>query len=308
MKDFQADAFTTVRSRRLTAERKQNELLTRLRADSEFSELENARDSISFEIARLRSLNKDFGHLNDKYLQAKKMFENKLNSLGLTEADLEPQYFCKLCNDTGTHNGVTCDCVKQLVYTELRSGCKGLPSDVVDFENVDYSIYAEDERNGYKKLYSLLHNYALNFPPQKRNILFLHGAVGTGKTYAAAVTANALMERGFSVFFINAQQLNAVFLKYHLAQLSDKEAIFSPLTDADLLVVDDLGTESVYNNVTVNYLYQLICERVNSPMIFTSNLSPKDVEIRYGQRISSRLADKNSSFVINVTGKDLRAN
>lgn len=300
-------AFLTVRSKRLTAERSFDIFMAKLRQDKEFAELENARDALHFKIAEKESLGKDLGNLKSEYECLKIRFAQKLQAMHLTEKDLEPKFGCPLCQDTGLVGMQVCKCVKQLAYNALKAGSDALPKDAPEsFEDIKYDLYATDSVNGYKKLFHFLALYSNAIPSPKYELLFLHGAVGTGKTFAAAVTANTVMSNGYTVLFINAQQLSSLFLKYHSAPVNDKYGIFAPLADADFLVIDDLGSEPVYNNVTVPYLYQLIGERVGKPTMITSNLTLKDVEVRYGQRIGSRFADASKAFAINITGEDLR--
>ena len=79
--------------------------------------------------------------------------------------------------------------------------------------------------------------------------------------------------------------------------------------DADILLIDDLGSEPVLKNVTVEYLYTILNERLvkNRATCISSNLdSPTKILDRYGERIYSRLANKLLSLNILFTGKDNR--
>ena len=82
----------------------------------------------------------------------------------------------------------------------------------------------------------------------------------------------------------------------------------SALIEADLLVIDDLGAEQVYRNVTSHYLLSLLSERElkNLSTFVTSNLSSEEILARYDERIFSRLFDKRLSAVITFSGKDMR--
>ena len=73
------------------------------------------------------------------------------------------------------------------------------------------------------------------------------------------------------------------------------------------LVIDDLGSENILKNVTENYLYNLLNERMTSGKLtfVSTNCGLDDLRERYGERIFSRLAG-NSSLKINVGGNDLR--
>jgi len=153
----------------------------------------------------------------------------------------------------------------------------------------------------FKKIYDTLDKYIAAFPTPK-NLVFIGGA-GTGKTYAAQVVGNKLLDRGFSVLYITAFSLIQKF----------KDFIFSHesidwLLSCDLLIIDDLGTEPRLKNISDEYLLNVINERLTRelPFIITTNLAPDDILARYDQRLTSRILSKQSSVVIEMKGKDLR--
>ncbi len=132
------------------------------------------------------------------------------------------------------------------------------------------------------------------------------GDTGTGKTFMASIVNNILAKKGYSTLFLNACDLNDIFLKYHLADIDDKQAIFAPLIFCDLLIIDDLGSENILNNVTTPYLYKLIINRHKKNTIITTNLDPDKMAERYTKRVSSRLLDKNIAKNVTIQGIDLR--
>ena len=88
--------------------------------------------------------------------------------------------------------------------------------------------------------------------------------------------------------------------------MQDKNRLWKTFEDADAILIDDLGTEQVLNNVTIPYLLELLTERTDKVTIITTNLSALDLEQRYGQRIVSRLLDKKLSYPLIFKGNDLR--
>lgn len=87
----------------------------------------------------------------------------------------------------------------------------------------------------------------------------------------------------------------------------DRSVIFDVLTTCDLLIIDDLGTEPIKNNVTVEYLTAFLSERLNNEKAFiiTTNLSSEDLLKRYSERLTSRLSS-SSCAQFKLNGKDLR--
>jgi len=75
-----------------------------------------------------------------------------------------------------------------------------------------------------------------------------------------------------------------------------------------MLVIDDLGSETKLNNVSEEYLYLVLNERMakKRSTVITTNLDYEQISARYGERIASRLFDKNNSIVTSVSNTDLR--
>ena len=75
-------------------------------------------------------------------------------------------------------------------------------------------------------------------------------------------------------------------------------------------MIDDLGTEPMLKNVTVEYLLLVIEERQTKgrATLVTTNLDTDGILLRYGERIYSRLSHKQRSKIIEMNGKDLRIN
>lgn len=69
--------------------------------------------------------------------------------------------------------------------------------------------------------------------------------------------------------------------------MEEKLQYLEPLIDCDLLIIDDLGTEPLYRNVSGEYLYTIINERkiTKKHTLISTNLSLDDILNRYGERI-----------------------
>ena len=90
--------------------------------------------------------------------------------------------------------------------------------------------------------------------------------------------------------------------------MEEKEEILIPYINSDIVFIDDLGTENKINNVTNEYLYLIINDRMQShkKTIITTNLGFEQIQATYGERIFSRLMHKKYSRKINFPGTDLR--
>ena len=137
----------------------------------------------------------------------------------------------------------------------------------------------------------------------KTNINIIGGA-GSGKTFMLECVANELIKKGVVVSFKTAFELNELARLYHIGKSYD----FSDCLNAEVLLIDDLGTEPVLKNVTKEYLYNLINTRQinNKPTLISTNLSLENILDRYDERIFSRLGNKNLSTVIHLVSQDKR--
>lgn len=248
---------------------------------------------------RSLELNKRAGILIDesKLNELKTKRDNYLKKLGIS---LETPFRCKFCKDTGITENKPCSCVISLVTPSYSPDCS--------FENSDISIFDDNDRPRVEKVYSVMKDFCKSFPQTKAKNIILLGRAGTGKTYLAACISNELLMAGFSVVFVSAFGFVNQMLKYHTAPVEEKLSYIMPMIDCDLLVIDDLGTENILRNVTIEYLYNVLNERIRLKKhnIITTNLDQEGLANRYGERIFSRLCDKRSSSWIVLAEKDVR--
>jgi DNA replication protein DnaC len=237
-------------------------------------------------------------------LSAKKSaYEKRLKELSI--ASVEPDYFCKKCNDSGYIEGQKCQCLKdELNKIILReSGFVSLE----EFENAKFDIFENGEY--MKKVYSKMKEWChSNFD---KTVILLSGGTGVGKTHLSKCMANELIKKGHLVTLTTAFKMNQDFLKsYSSRDLEEKQALLEKYLSAEILFIDDLGTELVQKGITVNFLYQVLNERKSNkmPTVITTNLDLKDIRDTYDERISSRIIDKQTSICLQIDGKDLRLN
>lgn len=173
-----------------------------------------------------------------------------------------------------------------------------------DEEIIKCNFANDDGENSY--ISRIMHKYVDDFPEFKKNGkgLLLYGTVGTGKTFAAACVANALIDKGFPCLVTNFARLTNT-----ISGLRDnKQAYIDGLNKFDLLVIDDLASER--DTEYMNEIVQNIIDsryRAGLPLIITTNLTSEELksasDIRK-QRIYSRLFDM--CLPVEVKGKDRR--
>lgn len=135
--------------------------------------------------------------------------------------------------------------------------------------------------------------------PAGRN-LCLFGPVGVGKSHAAVAAVRPLHERGMGVRFLPVVEL------LDLLRPGGPEGMFTSLSDVDVLVLDDLGTERA-TDWTAERLYAVVNRRwlEERPTVVTTNLEPARLEESIGPRAYSRLVG-SGAVNVRLTGNDRR--
>lgn len=290
-----------IKANRVRAEKEYEDVLAELFREENFEEKYRKLDVLNFEIAKKEVFNVPCDDLKKEREELQKYVDAALKERGI-EGIGKPDYSCKECSDTGYVNGKKCKCLEiERIKAELNDNALLIPLPN-KLKDIDFSFYKRSA-DKYAKYAKLLNN---NFVKGELNFCTLMGPAGTGKTYLAEVAVKETLYAGASVSCLNAVKLNRVFLEYHCAFLENKAEIWNGLVEPDVLLVDDLGVESLLNNVTLNYLYELLTERADKKTVITTNLDIRGLEEKYGQRIMSRLSDKRKSLVINIGGEDYR--
>ena len=150
-------------------------------------------------------------------------------------------------------------------------------------------------------------NYVKNWKRVKAENLGLlfWGDVGTGKSYAAACIANALLEMRIPVLMTNfSKMLNQMGGLYS----EERFSYISSLSGFSLLIIDDLGIERS-TDYAKEQVYSIIDERYKSglPVIVTTNLTIEDLRCPMhlaDARIYSRILEMCTP--VHVAGSDRR--
>ena len=148
--------------------------------------------------------------------------------------------------------------------------------------------------------------YADNFDEFRKSGkgLVFYGDVGTGKTFAAACIANALIDKGIPVLMTSFPRIANTVQGLN----TDRQAYYDSFQSYPLLILDDLAAERKTEYMQ-EIVYNVINNRCESklPMIVTSNLTATDLKNptdEINKRIFSRLLD--CCHPIEVKGNDRR--
>lgn len=231
---------------------------------------------------------------------------------GLREADLLPAYTCPLCKDSGFSDDTLCACVHAEVRALRQQQINATsPLSLCSFERFSLSKYPQQHipelgmsaREHMSQILAYCKAYANNFSTHSVS-LYLCGYAGLGKTHLALSIARTVLEQGYDVVYVSAQD---AFDNVERERFGDADGgTLQTLQSADLLILDDLGTEYISPYVSA-CLYSLINTRSNRsmPTIYTSNiLKDADLRRRYTEKIASRLL--GACEVLSFCGEDIR--
>lgn len=219
---------------------------------------------------------------------------------------------CPICQDAGYLRGdfpvghpmfgriVPCVCKQQEIDEHRAEELRQLSNlDMFThqtFEEFDRDIAGVDEA----------YDAALQFAQEPgHRWLFLYGPCGTGKTHlAVAIARYAMQWHNMSVYFAVVpdllDHLRATFDPSSGTAYDDR---FNTIRNAQLLVLDDLGTENatpwarekLYQVVNHRYMEQL-------PTVVTSNVDQRKVD----DRIMSRILDHRLTRYVSIDAEDFR--
>jgi len=144
---------------------------------------------------------------------------------------------------------------------------------------------------------------AEDFARAPKGWLLLEGGYGCGKTHLAAAIANFAVSMGRPTLFITVPDLlDSLRFAYNDPETTF-EARFEEVRNADLLVLDDFGTQNA-TGWAQEKLFQIMNYRyINKlPTVITTNLMLDEIE----SRIRSRLQDEEFVRHIRITAPDFR--
>lgn len=257
----------------------------------------------------------DASDLPDRMEEISAEIRTKLTEKGFPADYLAPVYRCASCKDTGRTGEVVkepCACFKKAYQAKLRERI-GLGSGHNEtFETFDLDVFPNDiipgqsfsQRDLMKLHLSACKKWAEDYPDCAYRDIVLTGSTGLGKTFLLHSMAEKLIEKDVNVLLISAYRMLEILRKSYFE--NDKGS--SELLDADVLMIDDLGSEPLMQNVTVEQFFNLLNERQNRNLstVISTNLDMASFRERYTERIASRLRDNRRCKVMNLLGRDIR--
>lgn len=247
-----------------------------------------------------------------------------LKKLNLPEDYLLPNYTCKQCNDTGyitqEYHSKMCNCLKQEIFNIEYNKSNIANLETQNFNNFSSTIYSDRiDKEKYNSEISprenieLIKNICINFinnfdNPNEKNLLFT-GTTGVGKTFLSSCIAKEIIEKGKTVLYQTAPIMLDTIIDYKFNKNNVSDTTYRNILEVDLLIIDDLGTESM-NNIKFAELFNIINTRLlnqnNKTLktIISTNLGLPMLNKTYGERITSRLIGNYN--ICRFFGDDLR--
>lgn len=307
-------------------------ILKKKKIYSEYPELETIDDKINMMalnttkliVAGKDDIQRQIEQDNMK-LKLQKLEQQKskiLKKIGIKQEELEPDFDCKICNDTGIiiKNNITsyCNCFNQEIINNTYKQSNILKLNDENFKTFDNGFYSNKqnkEKYGIEKSplenIELIKKISMDFckninSESQKNLLFT-GNTGLGKTFLSNCIAKEIIERGKNVVYQTSPILMDQIIEYKFSyeKTPEQKEKYNKIFNVDLLIIDDLGTETM-NNSKFTELFNIINTRLlnNKKMVISTNLTLNDLYSRYDERILSRLI---GNFVIcKFVGEDIR--
>ena len=271
-------------------------------------EIEKNLNLISIKLAK-SNLFPEVAKNNDKLMEEQKSLkkerEELLKKAGKDLSYLSIEYNCNICQDAGyvTNNSHTemCKCLKQKLFNlEYNKANMGNISSHT-FDNLNFNLFSDkvnvekyglniSPRENIKNIVDACKKFIENMNnPAGKNLLF-SGSTGLGKTYLSNAIVAEVLNKGYTVLY----QTAPVMLDTLISKMFKNDLSFSEnLLNVDLLIIDDLGTETM-NSMKFTELYKIINTRLLNQngkvtkTVISTNLDLQGLYNTYDERLVSR--------------------
>ena len=199
-----------------------------------------------------------------------------------------------------------CECRRQSVTDQVRSRLFSI-SRLSELGDLTFETFKPRGRKGLGELQAQSLEWAFNHARQYAAALdgwlLLQGGYGSGKTHLAAAIANFAVGMGVPTLFLTVPDLlDTLRFAYDSTDTTFEER-FEQIRNAELLVLDDFGTQNA-TGWAQEKLFQIINYRyINKlPLVVTTNLVLDEIEAR----VRSRLQDPELVTTVRISSPDYR--
>lgn len=185
-------------------------------------------------------------------------------------------YFPKKIDDKLEFNYVTCKYKNKQLEEESvkKSTFFGMSNDIKNARMSDIDI-SDDKRY---EIIKWLKEFYDNYPNNKKG-LFLHGSFGSGKTYLISALFNEIAKKDYKCVVVYYPEL-LTKLKSCFDGDDSYSELLNEIKTSDLLLLDDIGAETVTNWSRDEILGTILQYRMenNLSTFITSNLNISELE------------------------------
>ena len=239
---------------------------------------------------------------------------------------LQIQFSCEKCKDTGfitdeTGNSEKCSCYRTLAIENLYQNFTLDPKKTMTFDRFSLDVYPDmvdkqrygidiSPRRQMQENHALCQYFVEHFEDPSLKNLLIYGESGVGKTFMCGCIANALLEKEIPVLYLSATEMFRIIADVRTGRADEASLMMlTDLTQAELLIIDDLGSESRTDSRCAEFLEILnkrnaLNRQRPCRMIISTNLNLKELFMLYSERIGSRLLSEFDTC--KFVGEDIR--
>ena len=244
------EAMRTVAARRQMARARAED--ARAEAEAAIPALRHAEEEVrvrGIRCALAGAAGKDRTEAAAALADAKQKLTALLAQSGRPADALEPRFICPKCQDTGSVNGRTCECVHKVMQQLRRKEIEALSSlSIASFDTMELRYYpnrADEKVGGSIRPYMAdmladLRSYAEEFDHHSESLM-LFGNAGLGKTHAALAIAGIVLEKGYDVIYVSSPDFFSKLEGLHFGAdpAGEEETLMQTAAGADLLILDE---------------------------------------------------------------------
>lgn len=274
--------------------------------------------------------NKSSGILDELLRDIRSLRDEKERLLvesGYSKDFLSPDYKCRLCKDTGyieSQDGTErCSCFKQQLIDHIYKHSNLKLTETENFSAFDANFYPDsvnENKYGLKisprenilRIKDICSQFIENFDSSKQKNLFFSGPTGVGKTFMSNCIASEIMNKGKTVLYQTAPVLFNTISEFKVNAFKDddyQDSGYKNIFEAELLIIDDLGTESQTAARYAELLNILNSRHMNNltkpcKTIISTNIGAKQLNDYYTERVMSRIVGSFERLMF--IGEDIR--
>lgn len=275
-------------------------------------EIENNLKNLAISTTKLLIQNNDpslLENLEKQIEDLKKQKASTLEKLQIKSDYLLPQYECSICKDTGyvmndNYTSSMCSCLKQKIFDEEYNKSNISNLQLQNFEHFSDLLYSDkvneekyhaniSPKENIRRIKDLCIHFIEHFDDSNEKNLLFTGNTGLGKTFLSSCIANELLKKNKNVLYQTSPVMLDMIIDYRFGKSNIDKKMYDNLLSADLLIIDDLGTECM-NQMKFTELFNIINTRLLNQKhimktIISTNLSLKNLYDTYDERIVSRI-------------------